>query len=157
MHPQLTWPVVEARTEAATRAAALPGRHGDHEVRARPWWRALVRRKEVSGAERRRPHARAAGGITIRYAFPDDREDLARLAALDSQAVPGGPLLVAEVDGELWAALALTGPAAMSDPFRPSAELLLLLAERSRQLRGTTARRRDARPRRVASLHWRTS
>ena len=48
-------------------------------------------------------------GITIRFAYPDDDAALRRLAALDSQLLPPGPLLVAEVAGELWAAVSVTG------------------------------------------------
>ncbi len=46
--------------------------------------------------------------ITIRPAYADDYDALARLAALDSaQGVPHRPLLIAEVDGILRAALSL--------------------------------------------------
>jgi hypothetical protein len=97
-----------------------------------------------------RPHGAAAGPaiVTVRHAFPDDAEALARLAALDSQPVLAGPLLVAEVAGELWAAVALDGPGELGDPFRPTAELVLLLRERARQLMrasgGRSGRRRPA-------------
>ena len=46
--------------------------------------------------------------ITIRPGYADDHLALVRLAALDSAAVPAGPLLVAELDGELSAALSLS-------------------------------------------------
>ena len=78
------------------------------------------------------PDARA--GVTIRMATPDDARALHRLAALDSTSFDGGPALVAEVGGELWAAVSLTGGDLMADPFRPSGELLALLVERARQL-----------------------
>jgi hypothetical protein len=89
-----------------------------------------------------RPHGAAAGPaiVTVRHAFPDDAEALARLAALDSQPVPAGPLLVAEVAGELWAAVALDGPGELGDPFRPTAALVLLLRERARQLTRASGR-----------------
>ncbi len=45
--------------------------------------------------------------ITIRPGYADDHLALARLAALDSAAVPAEPLLVADLDGELSAALSL--------------------------------------------------
>jgi hypothetical protein len=73
--------------------------------------------------------------VTIRYAIADDAPALARLAALDSQDVPEGALLVAQVDGELWAALAVTGTGAIADPFRRSADTLALLEARAAQLR----------------------
>ena len=72
--------------------------------------------------------------VTIRIAHPEDAPALVRLAELDSARVPPGRLLVAEVEGELWAAVSLEAPAGIADPFRRSAELLLLLHERARQL-----------------------
>ena len=74
-------------------------------------------------------------GITIRFAYPDDAQALARLAALDSKPVPPGPLLVAEVAGELWAAVSVAGHASViADPFRHTAELVTLLRERANRL-----------------------
>jgi hypothetical protein len=83
--------------------------------------------------------------FTIRAAGPTDAAALARLAALDSKPVPRGRVLVAEVGGELWAAVALDGRAAVADPFRPSGELALLLAQRARQLEGAAGTRRPSR------------
>lgn len=71
----------------------------------------------------------------IRYAAVDDLDPLERLAALDSSSLPPGPLLVAEVCDELWAALPLLQGEAIADPFRPTAELVGLLRERAAQLR----------------------
>jgi hypothetical protein len=94
----------------------------------------------------------ATASVTIRMAGTEDTRALHRLAALDSTIYDGRPALVAEVDGELWAAVSLESDATMADPFRPSAELLLLLAERSRQLRAVD-RARGGRRRAFA---WRT-
>jgi hypothetical protein len=91
------------------------------------------------------PDARA--GVTIRLATPADARALHRLAALDSTRWDGGDALVAEVGDEIWAAVSVTGGAVMADPFRPSGELLALLAERARQLHaplGGPRRRRRA-------------
>jgi hypothetical protein len=79
--------------------------------------------------------------VTIRPAFPDDAGAVARLAALDSARVPAGPLLLAEVDGAIWAALALDGGRAIADPFRPTAALVELLRGRAAQLRAGQRRR----------------
>jgi hypothetical protein len=68
--------------------------------------------------------------VTIRPAFPEDAAAVARLAALDSAAAPPGDLLVAEVDGELRAAVGQDG-AAIGDPFRRTAELIALLRIRA--------------------------
>ena len=73
--------------------------------------------------------------VTIRYATEDDAAALARLAVLDSQALPEGVLLVAQVGDELWAALSVTAEGAIADPFRRSADALALLDARARQLR----------------------
>lgn len=82
--------------------------------------------------------------LTIRPAFADDAVALERLAALDSSTVPrGDALLVACVDGVVVAALRIEDEAAIADPFRPTAEIVALLAVRARQLRGTGMRRRD--------------
>jgi hypothetical protein len=71
-------------------------------------------------------------GVAIRFAYPDDAAALRCLAILDSRPLPPGPLLVAEVAGELWAALSATGaPQAIADPFRHAAELVALVHERA--------------------------
>jgi hypothetical protein len=80
--------------------------------------------------------------LTIRLAGTEDAGALALLAALDSSRVPAGPLLLAEVDGDLWAAVAVHGGGAIADPFRPSGPLVELLRARARQLVGVPARRR---------------
>lgn len=83
-------------------------------------------------------------GITIRFAYPDDEPAVRRLAALDSRPVPPAPRLVAEVDGELWAAISVTGEgAAVADPFRHTAELVAVLNERVQRLAGRPQPRRD--------------
>ena len=82
----------------------------------------------------------APRALTIRPSLPADRDALARLAELDSQSVPDGPMLLGEVAGAPWAAVALDGTAAIADPFKPSGELVFLLHERARQLRGTPRR-----------------
>ena len=84
--------------------------------------------------------------IVIRPAREDDDAALRRLAQLDGAKLPDGELLVAEVDGELWAAVSLDAAGDVADPFRRSGELVLLLHERARQLE------RAARPRRRRPL-----
>lgn len=85
--------------------------------------------------------------LTLRRAHDADGPALARLAELDGQRLPEGPLLVGEVDGELWAAVRVGGPGAVADPFRPSAEIVGLLHRRARQLR-----ERPAPPARIGAL-----
>jgi hypothetical protein len=86
--------------------------------------------------------------LTIRMAVSADAEALGRLAQLDSAPPPAPvPMLVAEVGGELRAALPLHGGPAIADPFRPTVELVAILAERTRQL--APPPRRPARRRRL--------
>ena len=73
--------------------------------------------------------------LTLRMAVPADAEALDRLAQLDSRRAPRGAVIVAEVAGELWAAISVDDGHAVADPFRPTGELVALLVERSRQLR----------------------
>jgi hypothetical protein len=70
--------------------------------------------------------------LTIRPADLADLAGLDRLAALDSASPPTGDVLVAEVGGELWAAVELDSGAAIADPFRPSGELVELLRVHAR-------------------------
>src|SRR4051794_16906711 len=91
-------------------------------------------RQETTERTMRRPV-----DVTIRRAFPDDAQALARLAALDGAKLPQTDVLVAEVAGELWAAVAVADDTTVADPFRPTAELVALLRERARQLRAAHA------------------
>ena len=65
--------------------------------------------------------------LTIRPADLADLAGLDRLAALDSSSPPTGDVLVAEVGGELWAAVSVETGAAIADPFRRSGDLVDLL------------------------------
>ena len=93
--------------------------------------------------------AASAGGrspadvaIVIRLSRPEDEPALVRLAALDSRPVPAAPVLVAEADGALRAALSLSDGAVIADPFHRTAQLTALLKARAGQLRGEPSRRR---------------
>jgi hypothetical protein len=94
----------------------------------------VTRRHRFAGFGDRTP-LDAGLGFTIRFAYPDDEPALRRLAALDSQPLPGGQLLVAEVGGELWAAVTISEePEVIADPFQHTAALVGLLRERARRL-----------------------
>jgi hypothetical protein len=73
--------------------------------------------------------------ISIRFAGPADRDEVARLAELDSARRIDGEALVALVDGRIEAALPLDRGRVIADPFEPTAELATLLELRARQLR----------------------
>ena len=72
--------------------------------------------------------------VTIREARTDDAKALEQLAELDSSRPLRRPALVAEVGGELWAAVSVAERRVIADPFRPSGELGYLLEQRARQL-----------------------
>jgi hypothetical protein len=73
--------------------------------------------------------------IVIRLSTEADVPALRRLAQLDGARLPEGEVLVAEVEGELRAALRIADRAYVADPFFPSKELVGLLDVRARRLR----------------------
>ncbi len=77
--------------------------------------------------------------ITIRIAVADDETALVNLAALDSAGVPEAPVLLAEVDGQLRAALSVPDGTVVADPFFLTEDLITLL--RARSLPGARRRR----------------
>jgi hypothetical protein len=91
--------------------------------------------------------------VTIRRANADDTQALARLAALDSHPQLSGDVIVAEVAGELWAAAEIHGAWVLADPFRPSGELALIVAQRAGDVRAAQKRaaRREQRKARAAA------
>jgi hypothetical protein len=94
--------------------------------------------------------------ISIRIAYPDDAAALRELAQLDTATVPAAPVLVAEAGGRLRAALSLRDGRVISDPFSPTAGLVVLLEVHAAQLRDAglaPSRRRSAL--RAATGVWR--
>ena len=55
--------------------------------------------------------------ISIRRATPADAAALRRLARLDSATVPAGEVIVADIGGELRAAVGVADGRAIADPF----------------------------------------
>ena len=74
--------------------------------------------------------------VTLRLGTTADMPALKRLATLDSTDVPAAPFLLAEVGGELRAAVSLTDRQTVADPFHPTAPLEQLLLRRAEQLLG---------------------
>ncbi|HEX3874860.1 MAG TPA: hypothetical protein VHW26_11985, partial [Solirubrobacteraceae bacterium] len=70
--------------------------------------------------------------VTIRSSIPDDAAEIARLATIDSAPVPAGPFLLAEVNGQLHAALAIADGRVIADPFVRTSGLVALLRDRDR-------------------------
>ena len=65
--------------------------------------------------------------VQIRPAGELDRSALEDLARLDSSRYDGQPALVAEIDGQIEAAVSSDGRLRIADPFRPTGELVALL------------------------------
>ena len=86
----------------------------------------------------------ATANISIRTAEARDYPTIWQVAALDDSSVPSGRLLVAELEGEVIAAVSLDSGRAIADPFRRSADLVALLevARRRHATRTTPARTR---------------
>jgi hypothetical protein len=77
-----------------------------------------------------------ARSVIIRAANGLDRSALRRIAERDGQSVPDGELLIAEVDGEAQAAIAIGTGEVIADPFRRTAELVRMLGLRRAELGG---------------------
>jgi hypothetical protein len=95
--------------------------------------RVLLSRSRRAG-EARPPTIATRAAITLRLASRDDEAAIERLAQLCERARPPGPSLVAEVDGQIHAALPHVSRELLSDPYLPMAELRSLLRLRAAQL-----------------------
>ena len=73
--------------------------------------------------------------IVIRSPNQGERRSIEQLALLDDRRLPDGDLLVAEVDGELWAAVVIDTGEGVADPFRPSGEVMDALRAAAMRLR----------------------
>jgi hypothetical protein len=104
---------------------------------------------EARRAAKTRPSARARGhrrfglstelttpeqAVTLRRYSAEDHGPLARLVALDSSKPPHQPMVVAEVGGELRAALSLNDGSLVADPFHLTEGAAGLLRAYARQL-----------------------
>jgi hypothetical protein len=83
--------------------------------------------------------------LNLRYATVADERALCRLAALDSAAVPAPPVLIAEGDGELRAAMSLADGHVVADPFVPTADLVVMLHARAQQISAAASAHRRVR------------
>src|SRR5436305_4038184 len=93
----------------------------------------LLRQAQTS--RRGDPGATPVTRVTLRHASAADRDRLRLLSELDSAELPCGPMILAEVDGKLRAALPLDGSRAIADPFHRGLELVELLRLRAAQPR----------------------
>jgi hypothetical protein len=108
-------------------------------------------RRAAADSGRARPHMNVPmplrSSVTLRFGFPDDLAALTRLATLDSSVPPPQPVLVAEVAGQLRAAVSLSDGSVVADPFFPSAPVVDLLRARAAQLRHAAREDRHGRRR----------
>jgi hypothetical protein len=95
-------------------------------------------------SQRHPRHPSVRSTVTIRPGYADDHTALTRLAALDSSSIPTEPLLVAEIDGEMGAALSLSDGTSIADPFRPTADIVALLRAHAAAATPAPRRRRRA-------------
>ena len=77
--------------------------------------------------------------ISIRRPYPDEAYAVRRLAYLDSRRPLRGDVLVAFVDGEPLAALALADGSVAADPFTHTADIVELLRLRAQRLTAGTS------------------
>jgi hypothetical protein len=100
----------------------------------------LNRSRLVRNEPKRRKSADES--ITLRLSRSSSDPSIERLAALESRKAAKGAHLVAEVDGEVVAALSLARGEFLGDPFRPTAHLLPLMRRRAAQLFAAPRRRK---------------
>ena len=77
----------------------------------------------------------STASITLRPANASDAPWLDRLAALDSRSLPAEPIVVAERDGQIVAAVSERTLEAVADPFRRTADAVTLLRRHAVQRR----------------------
>ncbi len=75
--------------------------------------------------------------VMVRRATPADGGRVWELARLDDARMPAGPYLVAEVSGEIVAALSLPTGAVVADPFRTTSDAVAMLELRALQVSGS--------------------
>lgn len=96
-------------------------------------------------SEARPPALGPATTITLRLSDRADEPAIERLGRLSERQIPSGRNLVAEVDGQIWAALPLSGGEPIGDPFLPALEVKELLSLRAAQLDALAPRSPDER------------
>ncbi len=83
--------------------------------------------------------------VTVRVGGTSDAKALRRLAITDSAEPLGGPVLLAEADGRVVAAVALAGGRTIADPFVRTAAIVQMLELRAAQIRSAGVERRPLR------------
>ena len=114
-HPNLNMLLARLRTDDLYRDADVARRAGEARRAAKP--RRSARPRGHGRAGLSTELATPERAITLRCCSAEDHGPLARLAALDSSKPPHQPVVVAEVGGELRAALSLNDGSLVADPF----------------------------------------
>ena len=70
----------------------------------------------------------------MRPASVADAARIRELARLDDKRLPAGPFLVADVSGEIVAAVSLSRGSVVADPFRPTGDAVAMLRLRAAQV-----------------------
>jgi hypothetical protein len=97
----------------------------------------LIGRRTRAARPRRTEAAGTPDEVTIRRAGDGDAARLRVLARLDSSRPLTGPVLVAERNGALIAAIGLGDGRTIADPFEPTAAYVALLELRAESLRAS--------------------
>jgi hypothetical protein len=106
----------------------------------------------VSAGEARPPRIGATAAITLRLAARSEEPAIEKLGELSGRERTSGRHLVADVDGEPWAALPVSGGDPLSDLFRPALELIALLSRRAAQLDASDAAWRNEQGAEIVAL-----
>jgi hypothetical protein len=102
------------------------------------------------GFERPRPEpGYLPEAVLMRRATAADSARLRVLSRLDDRRLPDGPFLVAEVTGEVVAAMSLSSGTVVADPFRPTRDAVAMLDLRAAQV-GVAGELDERRARRAA-------
>jgi hypothetical protein len=131
-HPYLQMLLARAHTDDLYRDAAAVRRAAEARRAAKARRSARPRGHRRSGLSTELSAPEQA--VTLRRYSADDHGPLARLAALDSSKPPHQPVVVAEVGGELRAALSLNDGSLVADPFHLTGGVADLLRAYARQL-----------------------
>jgi hypothetical protein len=101
----------------------------------------------LDGFEHPAAQLRLPDAVLVRHETSADAARIRTLAHLDDRRLPGGPFLVAEMSGEVVAAMSLSSGVVVADPFRrtrDAADMLRMragqIAARERQMAARQAR-----------------
>jgi hypothetical protein len=131
-HPYLNMLLARARTDDLYADAAGARRAAEARRAVKPRRSARARGHRPCGLSTELAIPERA--VTLRRYSAEDHDRLARLAALDSSKSPRQPVVVAEVGGELRAALSLNDGSLVADPFHLTEGVADLLRAYARQL-----------------------